>query len=181
MGVLLLQYLVLSIIVVVSSIRISSCVDELDKQTKMGGALIGGILLGFGLLFYGLGLMGDSLKDLLKVYKEDDRCVEACMIKNKNYTQDTALKSMEYLNLRDHYASILRQYDPMKIVDKIEWKLEPDTERHFIYVYTNLSVPTFYDTQMNKMMNAYFENLKTECNCIGIKSTDFQPLAYNWS
>ena len=45
MGVLLLQYLVLSIIVVVSSIRISSCVDELDKQTKMGGALIGGILL----------------------------------------------------------------------------------------------------------------------------------------
>ena len=29
---------------------------------------LGGILLGFGLLFYGLGLMGDSLKDLLKHY-----------------------------------------------------------------------------------------------------------------
>jgi len=123
----------------------------------------------------------EQLEDLLKVYKEDDRCVEACMIKNKNYTQDTALKTMEYLNLRDHYASILRQYDTMKIIDKIEWKLEPDTERHFIYVYTNLGVPVFYDNQMNKIMNIYFENLKTECNCIGIKSTDFQPLAYNWS
>lgn len=45
MGMLLLQYLILSIVVVLSSVRISSCVDELDKQTKMGGALIGGILL----------------------------------------------------------------------------------------------------------------------------------------
>ena len=35
-----------------------------DKIKKVGG-----ILLGFGLLFYGLGLMGDSLKDLLKVYE----------------------------------------------------------------------------------------------------------------
>lgn len=45
MGLLLLQYLVLSILVVFSSIRISECVDELDQRTKLGGALIGGILL----------------------------------------------------------------------------------------------------------------------------------------
>ncbi len=46
MEILLLQYLILSIVVVFSSVRISSCVDELvDKHTKMGGALIGGILL----------------------------------------------------------------------------------------------------------------------------------------
>ena len=31
---------------------------------------LGGIILGFGLLFFGLGLMGDSLKDLLAAYEE---------------------------------------------------------------------------------------------------------------
>ncbi len=45
MGALLLQYLILSSVVVLSSVRISSCVDQLDKQTKIGGAVIGGVLL----------------------------------------------------------------------------------------------------------------------------------------
>ncbi len=37
-----------------------------DKIKKLGG-----IILGFGLLFYGLGLMGDSLKELLNYYNEE--------------------------------------------------------------------------------------------------------------
>lgn len=45
MALLLLEYLVLSFLVVCSSIRISECVNELDRRTKLGGALIGGILL----------------------------------------------------------------------------------------------------------------------------------------
>ena len=45
MGLLLLQYLGLSFLVVFSSIKISQCVDELDQRTNLGGALIGGILL----------------------------------------------------------------------------------------------------------------------------------------
>lgn len=45
MGLLLLQYVGLSFLVVFSSIKISECVDELDQRTKLGGALIGGILL----------------------------------------------------------------------------------------------------------------------------------------
>ncbi|MGL4336571.1 MAG: sodium:calcium antiporter [Turicibacter sp.] len=45
MGLLFLQYFGLSFLVVFSSIRISECVDELDKRTNLGGALIGGILL----------------------------------------------------------------------------------------------------------------------------------------
>ncbi len=45
MGMLLTQYFILSIIVVVSSIRISSCVDEFTKRTKIGGAFIAGIVL----------------------------------------------------------------------------------------------------------------------------------------
>lgn len=45
MGLLLLQYVGLSFLVVFSSIKISQCVDELDQRTKLGGALIGGILL----------------------------------------------------------------------------------------------------------------------------------------
>ncbi len=45
MGMLLTQYFILSIIVVVSSIRISSCVDEFTKRTKIGGAFISGIVL----------------------------------------------------------------------------------------------------------------------------------------
>ncbi|HAX72950.1 MAG TPA: sodium:proton exchanger [Firmicutes bacterium] len=45
MGLLLIQYFALAFLVVFSSIRISECVDELDKRTKLGGALIGGILL----------------------------------------------------------------------------------------------------------------------------------------
>lgn len=43
MGALLLQYLILSFVVVLSSVRISSCVDQLDKQTKIGGAVIAGV------------------------------------------------------------------------------------------------------------------------------------------
>lgn len=45
MGLLLLQYLGLSFLVVFSSIKVSQCVDELDQRTNLGGALIGGILL----------------------------------------------------------------------------------------------------------------------------------------
>ena len=45
MGLLLLQYVGLSFLVVFSSIKISEFVDELDQRTKLGGALIGGILL----------------------------------------------------------------------------------------------------------------------------------------
>lgn len=45
MGLLLLQYVGLSFLVVFSSVKISECVDELDQRTKLGGALIGGILL----------------------------------------------------------------------------------------------------------------------------------------
>lgn len=45
MGILLIQYSILSIIVVLSSIRISACVDEFTKRTKIGGAFIAGVLL----------------------------------------------------------------------------------------------------------------------------------------
>lgn len=38
------------------------------KQEKI--RQLGSIILGFGLLFYGLGLMGDSLKSILKAYEE---------------------------------------------------------------------------------------------------------------
>ena len=45
MALLLLQYSVSSFLVVLSSIRISKCVNRLDRRTNLGGALIGGIIL----------------------------------------------------------------------------------------------------------------------------------------
>ena len=45
MGVLFIQYFILSFVVILASIKISECVDEIDQQTNLGGAIIGGVLL----------------------------------------------------------------------------------------------------------------------------------------
>ncbi len=45
MSVLFIQYFLISFVVVLASIKISECVDEIDQQTNLGGALIGGVLL----------------------------------------------------------------------------------------------------------------------------------------
>ena len=123
----------------------------------------------------------EQIRDLTRVHKIDDRCVEACTLNGHKFNEETAIKAMEFLNQRDHYAKILRQYDPMKIVEKIEWKIEPEVERQIIYVYYNLEVPIFYEREMNRMMDAYFDALRTECREIGLGPNDFKPLPYDWS
>lgn len=124
----------------------------------------------------------NQIEDLIKCNGNiEDRCICACVLKNHTFTEATAMKAMEFLNNRAFYDSILRRFDPMRIVNRIEWKIEPDTERHFIYIHINLEVPIFYELTMNRMMDEYFQELKTECREIGLGPNDFKPLPYNWS